>query len=151
MTMTAAGLFIIYLVATALFPVKIINLPLIWAINTVGSTPVLIVLGTALFLASFLLLSDGLIRNLERVESGLKEAAEGHLDYRVAVDTSDEISHLATELNRMSEKISWQLGEITRGLQEMEQSNFSYEIPVSSGDFGSIAAASTRWPGRLTG
>lgn len=61
-----------------------------------------IIIGGIFFIAFS---SKHFIRPIHKVQKGTEEVAKGDLDYRVAVRTGDEIEHLASAFNRMSEQL----------------------------------------------
>lgn len=145
----AAFLFVGYLLSTALLTIRPLSYPLEWLINWIGSVPLMIVTGIAVFLVSFVILTNELMDHLEKLGRGLQEISAGHLDHRVDIGTRDEAGWLAEQMNGMSEQLSKQIHEITQGLKQMEQGQFDALIPEGAGDFGLIAASINRMARKL--
>lgn len=145
----AAFLFVGYLLSTALLTIRPLSSPLEWMINRIGSVPLMVVTGAAVFIVSFVILTNELLDHLERLGRGLQEVGAGHLEHRIEVRTGDEAGWLAEQANAMSRQISEQIQEITQGLKEMEQGQFHYVIPEGAGAFGRIAASINRMARKL--
>lgn len=76
-----------------------------------GPIIVLFLVGAALTIVFFLILSRKIIRDFEQVSDSLEMIANGNLNYRVPVRTDDEIGALATNINHMTEKLQKSIEE----------------------------------------
>lgn len=90
-----------------------------------ASEPLVAVVLAAFFAVAFVLIVL-LLRNLQRRIASMLEAArrigEGNFDHRVPVEGDDEMAGLARELNRMSDRLSTQMGELERQRGELDES-----------------------------
>ena len=59
-----------------------------------------------LFLCTFFIFSLTVFRPLQKSTEGAQEFARGNLDYRIPVNSSDEIGYLANTLNYMSDRMN---------------------------------------------
>ncbi len=82
--------------------------------NTLLGTLALLVIGLAASLAASLLLSRRLTRPILSLQRGAARIGSGDLNARLDVKTGDELELLASEFNRMAEKLK----DYTAGLEE---------------------------------
>lgn len=137
---TAISLLICYAVSTLLVDVKPINIPLRWIVNNIGSLPVMIVVGFVVFFVSFFMNSKRFVRQLNEINTGVKEISNGRFDYQIKLNSNDEIGEVANSMNQMTEQLSLYLEEITYGLREIAKGNFDTQIPVRPGSkLGEVA------------
>ena len=76
-----------------------------WVINTIGSLPVVLIVGIPLYTFFFLTLTKNTMSYLRGISSGVQTMADGNLSYRIAVTGADELGTLADNINKMSEKL----------------------------------------------
>ncbi|GIO68412.1 sensor histidine kinase [Paenibacillus cookii] len=89
-----------------------------------------------LFIFYVMLLSWGTTRKLTRIIRGVKKMAEGHLDERIPVRSSDEIGMLADQINAMAEQLQLSLAEERMATQAKNEliTNVSHDLrtPLTS-------------------
>lgn len=137
---TAVSLLICYAVGTLLVDVRPINLPIRWIIHHIGSSPVMIIVGIVVFFVSFFMISKTFVRQLNEINTGMKEISNGRFDHHIHVTSSDEIGEVAESINQMTTQLSQYLEEITQGLREIANGNFDTTIPVRPGSkLGEVA------------
>lgn len=147
---TAALLLIGYALASFLILVPGINAPFRWTVNGVGSVPVTAVAGIVLFPFCYYWISNPLIRRFERIESGLREIAEGRFDHVIPDAANDEAGSIAQGINRMTGEWSLYLQEIKAGLEEIAKGKFDHEIPVQEdSELGTIARSINQMTAQL--
>lgn len=76
-----------------------------WVINTIGSTPIVILVGIPLFVFFILKLSKNTAVELHNITSGVQAIADGDLSSRVPVTGKDELGKLAENMNTMADKL----------------------------------------------
>ncbi|KHF34375.1 Sensor histidine kinase MtrB [Paenibacillus sp. P1XP2] len=83
-----------------------------------------------LFIFYVMLLSWGTTRKLTRIIRGVKKMAEGHLDERIPVRSSDEIGMLADQINAMAEQLQLSLAEERMATQAKNEliTNVSHDL-----------------------
>lgn len=81
--------------------------------NILAVIHILCILMFLIFLSVFILLYLTVLQPLKKITEGAREYAAGHLDYNIAVRSSDEMGSLASSLNYMSKELS-QSGEYQR-------------------------------------
>lgn len=137
---TAVSLLICYAVGTLLVDVRPINVPIRWIIHHIGSSPVMLTVGIVVFFVSFFMLSKTFVRQLNEINTGMKEISNGRFDHHINVTSSDEIGEVAESINQMTAQLSQYLEEITQGLREIANGNFDTTIPVRPGSkLGEVA------------
>jgi len=82
-----------------------------WAIQTIGSLPLMTFMGVVLFLLFFFLFSRSIIKYFEEITYGLREIADGKLTHRIPVKSMDELGVVADNINRMAERLKHSLDE----------------------------------------
>ncbi len=92
-----------------------------------GLFGVLLVYTTVLSLALFYLLAGSMTASLTRIRAGAARIAEGDLETRVVVETRDELSDLAADLNLMAAR----LAAVARQERRMERSRRELIAAVS--------------------
>ncbi|WP_019422326.1 sensor histidine kinase [Paenibacillus sp. OSY-SE] len=148
---TALFLLLGRLLSTYILAFRPYNIPIKWVVNNIGSTPVLIVTGIALFFVLYFLLSRTIIRYLEQINQGLKEISNGHFDYTIPIKSSDELGMIAGHVNVMAKELNSYLQEITYGLQEIAKGQFEHVIPVKpSNDLGLVADSINQMSAQLS-
>ena len=65
----------------------------------------LIIVGIIIFLISFILLTDGIVKYMKEITTGIQKISEGRLDTRVEVRGNDEFAIVAKNLNQMTDEI----------------------------------------------
>ncbi|CAH1193495.1 Adaptive-response sensory-kinase SasA [Paenibacillus plantiphilus] len=113
--------------------------PLSWIVNTIGSTPVMVVGGIAGFITMFFMMSGSTIRYMEEIHETLHEMGEGKLDNKLSVRSGDELGRIAGSINRVSSELQQSLEEITSGLEALAGGQFDYQIPVRTGELARVA------------
>ncbi|NOU98506.1 sensor histidine kinase [Paenibacillus planticolens] len=98
-------LLIAYQVFLRLVFIKPFSIPIRWVVNHIGSSPVLVVVGSLLFIVFFFTYSRKIFAFLEEITLGLKEISQGNLSYEITTKTSDELGVLAEHFNQMTKKL----------------------------------------------
>lgn len=88
--------------------------PFKWTVNSIGSAPVMALVGSVLFLVVFFLTSRQSIRYLQQITAGLEEIAKGKLDYELPLQSMDELGVLAYRINQMSRQLDQSIQEERR-------------------------------------
>lgn len=78
---------------------------ILWVINNIGSTPIVILMGIPLFIFFILKLSRNTTSNLHNITSGVQAIADGNLSFKVPVTGTDELGKLAENMNLMAGKL----------------------------------------------
>lgn len=73
--------------------------------NEVVQIIIMAVAGIAVFLSSFLLLMENMIKYVKEIAKGIRKIADGDLGAQIEVKGNDELSYIATSLNEMTMKI----------------------------------------------
>lgn len=91
----------------------------------VASEPLVAVILGIFFAVAFVLIAL-LLRNLQRRVAAMLQAArrigDGDFTGKVPVEGNDEMAGLAREFNKMSERLSAQMGELNRQQEELDES-----------------------------
>ena len=66
---------------------------------------VLIVAGGMIFLISFVLMMDGIIRYVREISNGINRIAAGDLNTDISVRGTDEFANIARNLNKMTDEV----------------------------------------------
>lgn len=82
-----------------------------WVINTIGSLPVVLIVGIPLYTFFFLTLTKNTMSYLRSISSGVQHMADGDLSYRIAVTGTDELGTLADNINNMAGKLKTAMEE----------------------------------------
>lgn len=82
-----------------------------WVIESVGSGPIMAVVGVASFVLLFFFFSRRIISGLQEIAQGIERMAEGDLSHRLEVTSSDEFGQVATGLNTMAERLEQSIAE----------------------------------------
>ncbi|MDO3411106.1 HAMP domain-containing sensor histidine kinase [Saccharibacillus sp. CPCC 101409] len=80
-------------------------------VNSIGSGPVMAVVGVAAFVLFFFLFSRRIVNELQNLARGIERMAEGELSHRLEVTSSDEFGRMADGLNRMAERLERSIEE----------------------------------------
>ncbi len=78
----------------------------------IGLVAGLLATGTALAIATSVVLARRMVRPIRELQTGAKRLGTGNLDQRISVDTGDELEALAHEFNRMGERLARSLEEL---------------------------------------
>lgn len=114
-----------------------------------GSIPAMIMAGTGLFILMYWLLTRGTIRYLKELDQALTEVGLGRMDVKIPLRTSDELGHLAQQLNATVEGLNVSIREITNALDEMAEGNLEVKIPAQAGELAKIADSINHMADRL--
>lgn len=137
---SAVLLIILYALSTLILGIPVINEPLAWLINNIGSKPVLMVTGVILFLVIYYMSTKWFVLDLKKIQTGVQDVTAGRFNARIELKSQDEIGDIASSINRMTEQLNAYLDEITHGLREIAKGNFDTEIPVHAGSqLGEVA------------
>ncbi len=74
-------------------------------LNQQAQIAILVIAGGIVFLASFTLLMDGLIRYVREISNGINRIAQGDLNTQISVRGNDEFANIARNLNAMTEEV----------------------------------------------
>ena len=86
------------------------------------SIAILAAIAAALFsLVSGVLLLRGVRKPIEALMKGTNEIASGHLDYRIALNTRDEFTYLASHFNQMAQELELQQNKLREGRAVLEK------------------------------
>ena len=66
---------------------------------------ILLVAGGIVFIVSFNLLMDGVIRYVKEISNGINRIAQGDLNTEISVRGNDEFANIARNLNKMTEEV----------------------------------------------
>ncbi|MDZ7949546.1 ATP-binding protein [Nostoc sp. DedQUE09] len=83
-----------------------------------------------LFVGKFLVIWRPMIKSLEKLQAGTAEIAAGNLDYRLDIQTGDEIENLAKSFNYMSLKLAESRETLMKNT-ELTQMNQRLELEIS--------------------
>ncbi|MFC4597210.1 sensor histidine kinase [Cohnella hongkongensis] len=138
--MTAAALYAANFLVALLLQ-SALRAPFAFVIHTVGSLPVFIAAGIALYVSAFFLLSHGTIRRLENLYRSLRRMEEGSFEVQTPPRSADEIGRLQELAGRLSGQLSRDLKRIAAGLQEIADGNFERPIETmdASGELAEVA------------
>ncbi|GIP57029.1 ATP-binding protein [Paenibacillus sp. FSL W8-0186] len=138
--LTALVLLLGNLLANYILQFNKINAALVWVINHIGSMPVMVVSGAALYLFFYYMLSRPLVRYASEIADTLQLMENGKFHTPVPVQSPHELGLIASRANRVAEELNDYLREINHGLQEIAKGHFQYDIPVKPDhDLGEIA------------
>lgn len=73
--------------------------------NETFQVALMVVVGIAAFLVSFLFLMNNVVRYVKEITKGIRQIADGDLGAQIAVKGNDELTYIAMSLNDMTEKI----------------------------------------------
>ncbi|CAH0119788.1 Sensor histidine kinase ResE [Paenibacillus sp. CECT 9249] len=148
--LTALVLLLGRLLASFIVNYPTFNAPLIWTINNIGSRPVMIVSGTALFIFFYFLTSRPVIRYTTEIAGTMQEMAKGRFDVPIPVKSPGELGRIASHANDVAEELNNYLQEINYGLREIAKGRFEHDIPVKPGnDLGTVAESINRMSAQL--
>ncbi|MCR8644271.1 HAMP domain-containing histidine kinase [Paenibacillus sp. N1-5-1-14] len=82
-----------------------------WVVENIGSLPILVLMGSLLFLLCFFIYSRKVFRFLDEISRGLVEISKGNLHYEIKAKSSDEIGRLADQFNEMTKKLRTSIEE----------------------------------------
>lgn len=139
------GLTLLFVLLGRLFVTYVIvhppyNLPFIWMINHIGSTPLSLVTAIAFFLFLYIIATRPITRYAKDISAVLQDMADGQLNASAKVQYADELGTIATRINSLSGQIDSYLQEINHGLSEIAQGHFDYDISVRENhELGKIA------------
>ncbi|WP_246120451.1 sensor histidine kinase [Cohnella terricola] len=148
--LTAVTILVGYFLTEMLVQIPVANIPFVWIIENYGSNRAMIVAGTVIFPFAFFPASAFLVQDLQKLDAGLQEIANGRFEHQAAVKGKNELSAIADSMNKLSVEWDHELREITRGLEEIAKGNFNYQIPKVSGSrLGEVAFSINRMSGQL--
>ncbi len=84
-----------------------------------------------IFISQFFLIMLPLINSLEKLQKGASAIATGKLDYRLNINTKDELEQLANEFNRMTGKLTESYSEIIERSGELLKLNRNLKNEIS--------------------
>ena len=84
-----------------------------------------------IFISQFFLIMLPLINSLEKLQKGASAIATGKLDYRLNINTKDELEQLANEFNQMTEKLTESYSEIIERSGELLKLNRNLKNEIS--------------------
>ncbi len=92
-------------------------------------------------IASFSIVNT-ITKAIGNLVGGMKNLTEGHLDHTVAVQSLDELGHLAKDFNGMSDYLKSIIYDVDRLLSGIGEGNFTQTTQIAYvGDFDSILAS----------
>lgn len=127
---TGIILFVIYTLATSLIETKPYSGFIKWGINKLGSGIILTIVGGALFISSYILLSRSVIDNLLRVEAALKNLSEGNFQLDEPVQSYDELAVVSRYVHNTAAELNRYLDEMIQGLRLIAEGKLDHSIPV---------------------
>ena len=65
--------------------------------------------------------SDNFVKPIQELSDGVRELASGHFDKKLSIKTGDEIEHLATCFNAMTEDLQTYMKDLTKATAEKER------------------------------
>lgn len=127
---TGIILFVVYTLATSLIETEPYSNLIKWGINKLGSGIILTLIGGALFVASYVLLSRPVMRNLLQVQEALKNMGEGNFRTDLLVQSHDEIAVVSRYVHETATELNRYLDEIIQGLKLIAEGQLEHAIPV---------------------
>jgi len=127
---TGIILFVIYTLATSLIETQPYSGFIKWGINKLGSGIILTIVGGALFISSYILLSRSVIHNLLRVEAALKNLSEGNFQLDEPVKSYDELAVVSRYVHDTAAELNRYLDEMIQGLRLIAEGKLDHSIPV---------------------
>ncbi|WP_334075734.1 sensor histidine kinase [Paenibacillus sp. A14] len=128
--------------------------PFRWAVREViqqiGSVPAMAVVGVAVFVTIYMLLTRGTTRYLNELDQALVEVGLGRLDVRIPVRTADELGNMAENLDRAMKGLHSSLQEITGGLEEIAEGRLDRKIPAQTGELAKVSESINSMADRLS-
>ncbi|MGN7457620.1 sensor histidine kinase [Paenibacillus pasadenensis] len=79
---------------------------LVAAINGIGSLPIMLAAGTALFLGLFFWMSRRFLQRFDAITDGLQQIAGGDLAHRIEDDSADELGAVSRSVNEMARRLA---------------------------------------------
>lgn len=138
--------------ATYVMPNSTFNPPVKWIINNIGSMPAGILAGVILFVASFLIVTAPLIKQLEQIDASIRGVAAGQ--YRTPITRSrpfDELDRIEHSLNELGSQLSQDLEELSAELQEIATGQFDRQLPAKPAHrLGNVAESINRMTRQLS-
>lgn len=74
-------------------------------LNQHAQIAILVIAGGVVFLVSFILMMDGLIRYVREISNGINRISGGDLNTQISVRGKDEFANIAKNLNAMTEEV----------------------------------------------
>jgi signal transduction histidine kinase len=97
-------------------------------------TAVLLLLGLGVAVVASLVISRRVVRPVEQLRQGAARIGAGSLDYRIAIQTGDELEALATEFNRMTAQLQESYADLEQKVdlrtQELQTKNEELETAL---------------------
>lgn len=129
---TGIILFVVFTLATSLIETEPYSRLIKWGINKLGSGIILTIVGGALFVTSYILLSRPVMRNLQQVQEALKNMGEGNFRTDLLVQSHDEIAVVSRYVHETATELNSYLDEINQGLKLIAEGQLEHSIPVKS-------------------
>jgi signal transduction histidine kinase len=127
---TAIILFVVYTLGTSLIEREPYSNFIKWGINNLGSGIILTLVGGALFVTSYMLLTRSVIESLLHVQKSLTSLAEGDFQPQLPFHSRDEISALSLSVHDAATELNRYLDEIIEGLTLIAAGQLNHSIPV---------------------
>lgn len=127
---TFATVFVTVILANGLIETEPFSKVIAWGVNKIGSTPIVIVIATSVFLISYILLTRPIILSLKQVENALKNMEEGNFEPNLDIQTHDEVALIARYVNETSTELNTYLDEINKGLDQIAQGHLDQTIAI---------------------
>ncbi|MFD3445977.1 histidine kinase dimerization/phospho-acceptor domain-containing protein, partial [Microbacteriaceae bacterium 4G12] len=101
-----------------------------------SGSPMAGIIGFALFLILFYIITKKKMKQLEAMTYGIEEISKGNLQYRISFKSEDEIGTLANNINHMAEQLAQKIEEERRAEQTKNEliTNVSHDLrtPLTS-------------------
>lgn len=94
---------------------------------SVGRSVALVLLGIVAAIATIVLLARRMVRPIREIETRARQLGSGQLDQRIALRTGDELDGLATQFNRMAERL-----QETHSNQETRIAERTHDLAVAN-------------------
>ena len=94
---------------------------------SIGRSIALVLLGIVAAVGTSLLLARRMVRPIREIESNARELGHGKLDQRIDLHTGDELEGLATQFNRMAERL-----QETHASQEMRIAERTHDLALAN-------------------
>ena len=119
------GVLSLLLLAQLMWRIGWVKNTLTYLTNRGWAIPMILITGVVLFIASFVLLTTGMMRYLSGISRGVNQIAAGDLDTYIPVKGHDELARLAGNINQMVARIRKSIEE------ERESERSKYELVTS--------------------
>jgi len=127
---TATILFVVYTLSTSLIEREPFSRFIKWGINHIGSSIILALFGAALFVGSYMLLTQSVVKSLLSLQQSLKSIGDGNFELSEPILSRDELSALSAAVSDSVHELNSYIDEIIEGLSLMAAGQLDHRIAV---------------------